>query len=157
LVLAQKKNEWQQPKQPKRKPAKRINRHTRLKSVLFLVLIVAVAGCIGAETLNLTVVKAAEIRQLEKDITALEANNDLLQVKIDQLRSIGHIESSALAMGMEKPQGTVYVSGNISVADTTAAKEEMGVPASGQEATPGTDKKNSLFEQFSQIIADFFA
>lgn len=138
MVLAQKKTEWQQPKHAKRNPAKRITRYARLKSVLFLVLIVAVAGSVGVETLNLTVVKAAEIRNLEKEITALKANNDLLQVKVDQLRSVGRIESSALAMGMEKPQGTVYVSENI-----TAANEQMGVPASQQAATPVSDKFDS--------------
>lgn len=152
MVLAQKKNQWQQPKNPKRNPAKKVNRYVRFKSILFLVLIIAVAGSIGVETLNLTVVKAAEVRKLDEEITALKASNDLLQVKIDQLCSVGRIENSALAMGMEKPQGTVYVSGNI-----TAVNEQMGVPVSQQAATPVSDKKNSIVEQFSQMITDFFA
>ncbi|MDD2211524.1 MAG: septum formation initiator [Desulfitobacteriaceae bacterium] len=139
--MAQKKNEWQQPNYAKqnpvkRNPAKRVNSYARLKSVLSLILLVALVGFIGAEILNLTVVKAAEIHKLQKEITALEARNDLLLVKVDQLRSVGHIESTALAMGMEKPRGKVYISGNI-----TAANEEMGVPAFQQTATPVSDIK----------------
>lgn len=156
MVLAQEKIEWQQPTKtvPRRKknPVKRVNRQARWKSIIMLVLTVAVAGSIGVETLNLTVVKGAEVRDLEKKIAVIKANNDLLQFKVDQLRSVGRIESSALAMGMEKPSGTVYVSGNM-----TATNQQMGVPASTQVATPAADNQNSAVKQFSQLITSFFA
>jgi cell division protein FtsL len=150
LALAQKKVS-QQPKQLTRKPAHRANRQARLRSLLILVVIVAVTGAIGVETLNLTVVKAAEVHALEKNITALKANNDLLQVKVDQLRSIGRIESSALAMGMEKPEGTVYISENIAVLD-----EKTDASASQQTVASLPEKNDSLVNQFTRIISGFF-
>jgi cell division protein FtsL len=150
LALAQKKVS-QQPKQLTRKPAHRNNRQARLRSLLILVVIVAVTGAIGVETLNLTVVKAAEVHALEKNITALKANNDLLQVKVDQLRSIGRIESSALAMGMEKPEGTVYISENIAVLD-----EKADTSASQQTVASLPEKNDSLVKQFTRIISGFF-
>ena len=156
MVLAQEKIEWQQPTETvsrrKRNPVERVNKHAQWKSIIMLVLTVAVAGSIGVETLNLTVVKGAQVRDLEKKIAVIKANNDLLKVKVDQLRSVGRIESAALALGMEKPTGTVYVSGNM-----TAANQQMGVPASTQVATPAPDNKNSVIKQFSQIITSFFA
>ncbi|MHB8124322.1 MAG: septum formation initiator [Desulfitobacteriaceae bacterium] len=153
MVLAQEKIEWQQPTtRRKRNPAKRVNRHARWKSIIILILTVVVAGSIGVETLNLTVVKGAEVHDLEKQIAEIKAYNDLLQVKVDQLRSVGRIESSALAMGMEKPTGTVYVSGNM-----TATNQQIGVPASTQVATPASNNKNSVVKQFSQIFTSFFA
>ncbi len=156
MVLAQEKTEWQQPTEtipsPKRTPVKKkLNRQARWKSIIMLVLTVAVAGSIGVETLNLTVVKGAEVRDLEKKIAVIKANNDLLQFKVDQLRSVGRIESSALAMGMEKPTGTVYVSGNI-----TAVNQQMVVPAI-QVATPSPANEISVVKQFSRIITSFFA
>ncbi len=150
MALAQKKVS-QQPKQLTRKPAHRDNRQVRLRSLLILVVIVVVTGAIGVETLNLTVVKAAEVHALEKNITALKANNDLLQVKVDQLRSIGRIESSALAMGMEKPEGTVYISENIAVLD-----EKADTSASHQTVASLPEKNNSLVKQFTRIISGFF-
>ena len=150
MALAQKKVS-KQPKQLTRKPAHRDNRQARLRSLLILVVIVAVTGAIGVETLNLTVVKAAEVHALEKNITAIKANNDLLQVKVDQLRSIGRIESSALAMGMEKPEGTVYISENIAVLD-----EKADTSASQQTVASLPEKNNSLVKQFTRIISGFF-
>ncbi|HWQ89783.1 MAG TPA: septum formation initiator [Desulfitobacteriaceae bacterium] len=152
MALAQKKV-LEQPKQYARKPARRANRQARLRSLLILVAIAAVTGAIGVETLNLTVVKAAEVHALEKDITALKANNDLLQVKVDQLRSIGRIESSALAMGMEKPEGTVYISKNIAVLN-----EHNNASVSPQTiaSLPENEKNNSIVKQFAHIITGFF-
>lgn len=150
MALAQKKVS-QRPKQLTRKPAHRDNRQARLRSLLILVVIVAVTGAIGVETLNLTVVKAAEVHALEKNITALKANNDLLQVKVDQLRSIGRIENSALAMGMEKPEGTVYISENIAVLD-----EKADTSASQQTVASLPEKNDSLVKQFTRIISGFF-
>ena len=156
MVLAQEKVEWQQPTEtsPRRRglPGKRKNQHVQTKSIILLLLTVAIAGSIGVETLNLTVVKGAEVRDLEKKIAASKAKNDLLQVQVDQLRSVGRIETAALAMGMEKPTGTVYISGNIS-----AVNQQMGVPASKQVATPAPKTKNSVVKQLSQIITSFFA
>jgi hypothetical protein len=153
--LAQEKRVVKQPKQVERKPAKssrQYNRQARLRSLAILVVIVAIAGAIGVETLNLTVVKAAEIRALEKYITTVKTNNDLLQVKVDQLRSIGHIESSALAMGMEKPEGTVYISQNIA-----AFSKQTDTSAGQKEVASQPENNNSISTQLSRLITGFFA
>lgn len=155
LVLAQEKIEWEQPieKKPRKakKPVHREKPRSHWKSVLILSLVVAVATVFAAETINLTVVKGAQIRATQKEIADLKANNDLLQAQVDKLRSVSRIESAALAMGMEKPAGTVYVAGTLPV-----AKTEMGVqstPAKAEEVV----KEPSALEQISQKFTSFFA
>ncbi len=129
---------------------------SRRKSLLTLILIVGVAAGVCAETIQLTVAKGAQIRSLEKDISGLKAHNDMLQVQVDKLRSVGRIESVALAMGMEKPTGTVYVAGALpAVKNSTGASAPPSVQmseAKGQEAS-----KPSALKELSQIFTSFFA
>lgn len=128
----------------------------RLKSLLALFLFVGAAAGVCAETIQLTVVKGAEIRALEKEISGLKAQNDVLQVQVDKLRSVGRIESAALAMGMEKPAGTVYVAGALpAVKNSTGASAPPAAQVSeakGQEAS-----KPSALKKLSQIFTSFFA
>ena len=156
MVVAQEKIEWEQPieEQPRKaqKPVHRKKKpRSHWKSVLILSLVVAIATVFAAETINLTVVKGAQIRDMQKEITDLKANNDLLQAQVDKLRSVNRIESAALAMGMEKPAGTVYVAGTLPV-----AKTEMGVqsiPAKEEEIV----QTPSALEEISQKFTSFFA
>ncbi|MDA8228650.1 MAG: septum formation initiator [Desulfitobacterium hafniense] len=156
MVVAQEKLEWQQPLKhvsttPKKaNPIKKRNR-SHWKSIMALGLTVAVAGVIGAETINLTVVKGAEIRALEKEITAIKSQNDVLQVEVDKLRSVSRIETAALSMGMQKPSGTVYVAGNL-----PAVKSKTGTSTS-QVATEQVEEKPSAIKQLSQLFTSFFA
>lgn len=155
MVVAQEKLEWQQPLEElprqSRKPVRRRKPHSYWKSVLVLGLTVSVATVIAVETINLTVVKGAQIRAMEKDITALKSNNDLLQVKVDKLRSVSRIESEALAMGMEKPAGTVYVAGTLPV-----AKNQTGTVPTQTASQPKTEQPSTL-KQISQRFTSFFA
>ncbi|AGA70225.1 Septum formation initiator [Desulfitobacterium dichloroeliminans LMG P-21439] len=155
MVVAQEKMEWEQPIEELPRKAKRPVRRQRprshWKSVLILSLVVTLATIFAVETINLTVVKGAQIRGMQREITALEANNDLLEAQVDKLRSVSRIESAALAMGMEKPAGTVYVAGTLPV-----AKTEMGVqstPAAQEEVV----QEPSALEQISQKFTSFFA
>jgi len=115
LVVAQEKIIWQEPLKQKSgrrnlQSAKKRKRYTKGKSILVLAFIVGLTGAIGAETIHLTVVQGAQVRALEKEVSAIKTQKDLLQMEADKLRAVGRIESAALAMGMEKPAGIVYVS-----------------------------------------------
>lgn len=153
--MAQEKIEWQQPpeKLPSQRkgPVRKARKNSHWRSIVALALLVGAFGTMGAVTIDLTVVKGAEIRAMEKEIGDIEAQNGALQVEVDRLRSPAHIESAALAMGMEKPSGTVYVAGDFSGAKTTT-----GVPAS-QSATQLTEGETSTIKKLSQIFTSFFA
>lgn len=163
MVIAQEKVNWQEPlleKQPRRvrKPAKKaVRKNERLRSVFILILVFLMVGGIGAGRIYLSVIKNAEVKDLEKNIAALEAKNATYQLEVDKLRSVSRIESAALAMGMEKPAGTVYVTGTL-----PAVKKQTGVPSSQDVATaagvqPSDDAQPSKLKQISQLFTSFFA
>lgn len=156
MVVAQEKIEWQEPliqesRSRNPRPARRGKRFAKGKSIIVLALIVGLTGTIGASTIQLTVVQGAQVRTLEKEISTIKARNDLLQMEADKLRAVGRIESAALAMGMEKPAGIVYVAG------TVPTVKNQKVAPSTQVATPTTEVKPTALQQFSQIFTSFFA
>lgn len=156
MVVAQEKIEWQKPiKQKfadhKHRPTKRGKRYAKGKSILVLACIVGMISSVGAETIHLTVVQGAKVRSLEKEIATIKAQKDLLQVEADKLRAVGRIESAAIAMGMEKPAGIVYVTGA-----APAVKNQKGAPST-QFATQPTEAKFTALHQFSQLFTSFFA
>jgi cell division protein FtsL len=156
LVVAQEKIEWQEPlKQKSReinpRPARKGSQFAKGKSILVLALIVGLTGAIGSTTIQLTVVKGAEVRTLEKEISTIKARKDLLQMEADKLRAVGRIESAALAMGMEKPAGIVYVSGAVS------SVNNQTVAPSNQAATQTSEVKATALQQFSEMFTSFFA
>lgn len=156
MVVAQEKIEWQEPSKQKSRernprPAGKGKRYAKGKSIMVLAFIVGLTGAIGAETIQLTVVQGAQVRSLEKEISTIKAQKDLLQMEADKLRSVGRIESAALAMGMEKPAGIVYVAGAM-----PAIKNQKGAPST-QAATQLTEAKPTALHQFSQRFTSFFA
>lgn len=155
MVVAQEKIEWQQPleKLPRqrKKPVQRKKTHSHRISVLLVGLTVTIAAALAAETINLTVVKGAQVRAMQEDITALKANNNLLQVQVDKLRSVSRIENAAIAMGMEKPAGTVYVAGTLPV-----AKNQTGAEPT-QAASQQVAEEPSALKKISQMFTSFFA
>lgn len=155
MVVAQEQIEWQQPLErsprKRRKPVQRIKPQSHWKSVLVLGLTVTIAAALAVETINLTVVKGAQIRATQKEIAALEANNNLLQVQVDKLRSVSRIETAAIAMGMEKSAGTVYVAGTLPV-----AKNQTGAEST-QAASQQVAEEPSALKQISQMFTSFFA
>ena len=156
MVVAQENIEWQEPieqrsSQRNPRPARKGHQYAKGKSILVLALIVGLTGAIGAVTIQLTVVQGAEVRSLEKEISTIKARKDLLQMEADKLRAVGRIESAALAMGMEKPTGTVYVAGAV-----PSIKNEKVAPST-QAVTQPTEVKPTALQQFSQLFTSFFA
>lgn len=156
MVVAQEKIEWQEPVKQKSharesRPARQGKRFAKAKSIFALALIVGVTGSIGAATIQLTVVQGAEVRNLEKEIATIKAQNNSLQLEADKLRSYGRLEKAALAMGMGKPAGIVYVAGEV-----PSVKDQKVAPFT-QAATQLTEVKPSVLQQFSQIFTSFFA
>ncbi|TGE40044.1 septum formation initiator [Desulfosporosinus fructosivorans] len=156
MVVAQEKIEWQEPltqKSNERNPrrTRKGGKFAKVKSILGLALIVGLTGAIGATTIQLTVVQGAEVRTLENEISTIKARKDLLQMEADKLRAVGRIESAALAMGMEKPAGIVYVAG------TMPTLKNQKVAPSTQAATQPIEVKLTALQQFSKIFTSFFA
>lgn len=136
-------------------PSKRTS-HAKKYRVLALVIILGVIGMfglIGAKTVHITVVKAAEITMLEKDLQTLSVENDLLQVEVDKLNSVSRIEKVALAMGMEKPSGTIYIASSLIQPENTAEVEDTQKTAA---VTVEGETKSALGNLFS-IFSSFFA
>lgn len=156
MVVAQEKNDFQEsltqsPRAGTSRSAKKRKRFAKGKSILVLAFIVGITGAIGVETIQLTVVKGAQVRSLEKDVAAIKAQNDLLQMQVDKLRAVSRIESVALSMGMEKPAGIVYVAGTV-----PAVKNQKGTPST-PAATQTNKAKPTALHQFSQLFTSFFA
>lgn len=156
MVVAQEKIERQEPltKESRERNSRRVRtrkQFAKVKSIFTLALIVGVAGAIGAATIQLTVVQGAEVRTLQKEIIAIKAQKNLLQMEAGKLHAIGRIESAALAMGMEKPAGMVYVAG------TVPSVNNQKVAPFTQAATQPTVAKSTVLQQFSHIFTSFFA
>lgn len=156
MVVAQEKIEWQEPiKQNARvinpRPVRKSKKFAKVKSIIVLAFIVGLTGSIGAATIQLTVVQGAEVRNLEKEISTIKTQRDLLEMEAGKLRAQGRIESAALAMGMEKPAGIVYVAGEV-----PSVSNKKVAPLT-QAATQSTEVKHSALKQFSQIFTSFFA
>lgn len=161
MVVAQEKVEWQEsldqtPGKKIYRQAKRRKRYSKGKSIILLAFIVGVTGAFGAETIQLTVVKGAQVRSLEQDISKIQEQRDLLQLEVDKLRSVSRIESAALSMGMEKPTGTVYMAGAL-----PALNKQKGAPSAQAATKPAESKlaeaKPTALHQISQIFTSFFA
>lgn len=124
-----------------------------IRSFAMMLAMIGIFGLIAANTINITVVKGAEIRALEKEISVLNVENDLLQVEVDKLRSIGRIEQAAIAMGMEKPEGTIYIA-----SDIIQPEKELGVENNQMTAmNPVEEKADSVLDNVFRIFTSFFA
>lgn len=156
MVVALEKVEWQEtltqkPHKRNPRPKRKGSRFAKGKSILVLAFLVGLTGAIGAATIQLTVVQGAEVRSLEKEILTIKTQNNLLQMEAGKLRAPGRIESAALAMGMEKPAGTVYVAGEL------PSVNNQKVTPSSQATTQTAEVKATALKQFSQIFTSFFA
>jgi cell division protein FtsL len=136
-------------------PSKKISKVQKLRfqSLLIMLVVIGIFGLIGAKTVHTTIVKGAEVNSLEKEIQALRIENDLLQVEADKLRSVARIEKVALAMGMEKPKGTIYIASNLIQAEKAVGVEQNQKTA----AVPVEGKANSVFDNVFRIFTSFFA
>lgn len=156
MVVAQETIEWQEPLtqthvQRNPRTTKKGKKYHKIKCIMALACVVGLTGAIGAETIQLTVVKGAQVRSLEKEISDIKMKNDLLQMEADKLRAVGRIESVALSMGMEKPTGKVYMAGAV-----PAVKSQKGAPTT-QALDQPTEANPSTLQQFSHIFTSFFA
>ncbi|NLL51948.1 MAG: septum formation initiator [Peptococcaceae bacterium] len=142
----------------RRKPeqVRNVSRRNKLKfqSLAVMLIVIGLFGFIGAKTVHTTIVKGAEIRSLEKDLQILKAENDMLQVEVDSLASVARIEKAALAMGMEKPEGTIYVASAM-----LQPEKEVGVEQQIQKtaATTAQEETNSVLGNVFKIFTSFFA
>ncbi len=170
MIMAQRKYQYDEPfdyqykehiQQPnmvqsrKATPAKRVSQtqKVRVQSLAVMLIMITLFGLIGAKTVHTNVVKGAEVRALEKELQALSVENDLLQVEVDKLRAVARIEKVALAMGMERPEGKIYISSSLIQPTKT-----VGVEQTQKTATlPAEGKSNSIFDSVFRIFTSFFA
>ncbi len=135
--------------------SKKVSRANKLnvQSLAIMLVVIVMFGIIGAKTVHTTVVKGAETRALERDLQALNAENGLLQVEVDRLSSVARIEKAALAMGMKKPEGTIYIASNIIQPEKAVGVEQTQKTAE----VPAKGEANSVFDHVFRIFTSFFA
>lgn len=168
MIMAQRKNIYEESyafpyetdtnlekaERKKATPTKKVSKAAaRVKGLAVMLVIITIFGVIGAKTVYTNVVKGAEIRALEKEIQALSVETDLLQVEVDKLRSVARIEKVALAMGMEKPEGTLYVASNLIQPTKTSGVDQAQETA----AVSVEGKANSVIGNVFRIFTSFFA
>lgn len=157
MVVAQEKMELElerpMPRNPRtqKRPARHPRQKGNAKGILMVILMAGVMGAVGVASVQITVVQDDQVKALQKEVSDLKQGNDLLQVQADKLRSVSRIEQEALAMGMEKPSGTVYVAGNLN-----PVQSETGDTQSKAAAQPA-EKKPSALQQIAQLFTNFFA
>lgn len=126
----------------------------KFQALVVMLVFIGVFGLIGAKTVEITIVKAAELNSLEKEIQTLSLENDLLQVEVDKLRSVARIEEVALAMGMEKPEGTIYIASTL----MSSPEKNVGVEQTLQTAAVQTEgEADSLLDKIFKVFTNFFA
>ena len=143
-------------KHPSEKKGRRL---TIGQSVLFLTAIVGLLAFLAAATIQITVVQGAEVQNLEREIADLKVRRNSLQMEVDQLRSVSRIESEALAMGMEKPVGTVYVASTLPSSKDNSLLEQRAA-LSAQVVVPPPHEETTVLDQvkeFAQLCTSFFA
>lgn len=168
MLMAQRKYQYDEPstfqyaetnyttvEKRKAAPSKRAaqTQKVRVQSLAMMLVVIAIFGLIGAKTVHTNIVKGAEVRALEKEIQALSAESNLLQVEVDKLRSVARIEQVALAMGMERPEGTIYIASSLIQPTKTVGVEQTQKTA----AAPVEGKTNSIFDNIFRIFTSFFA
>lgn len=149
-----------QPRARKKAPVKKTAPAAKYKvqGLVVMLLMITVFGLIGAKTVHTTVVKAAEIRAIEKELQTLKVEKDFLQVEVDKLRSVGRIEKAALAMGMEKPEGTIYIASNLIQKETAQQEKAPGVEQTQKTAAvPDEGQSDSVFSRMAKVFTSFFA
>lgn len=166
MVMAQRKLQYdeqehyqnEQMRKPytnrKKSPSKKAHQAQKygIQNMVLVLFVIAIFGLIGAKTVYTTVVKGAEVRGLEKQIQNLSIESDLLQVQLNKLQSVDRIEKQALAMGMEKPEGTIYIASNLIESEKTAGVEQTQKTA----ALPVESKTNSVFNNVLMVFTSFF-
>ncbi|MGI5901224.1 MAG: FtsB family cell division protein [Desulfitobacteriia bacterium] len=136
----------------RRSHTKKHSQKLRLQSLVIVLAIITMFGIIGAKTVHINIVKGAEIKALESELQALNIERDLLQVEVDRLRSVARIEKAALAMGMEKPEETIYIA-----EDLIPLEKAAGVDQTQEIAvTPSESETNSVVDKIFHVFTSFF-
>ncbi|MCL1917804.1 MAG: hypothetical protein FWG14_05745 [Peptococcaceae bacterium] len=157
----------------KRRQRKKRRQQARIRAFVTALIIIIALGGLAVKAAHVHLIKGTQVRLMEEDIKKLNLENEGLKRQIDLLSSVKHIEQAALAMGMEKPGGTIYVDKNLLPAKTqeeiqvhaarNTAEESTGVSASKHriqtaaavetKATETQKEKTFLEKLFERFIA----
>ena len=79
-----------------------------------------------------------------------------MQVEVDKLRSVARIEEVALAMGMERPEGTIYIASDLMT--TSTSEKNVGVEQNLQTAEVQAEREpDSFLDKVFKVFTSFFA
>ncbi|MCL1790638.1 MAG: hypothetical protein FWG40_04685 [Peptococcaceae bacterium] len=134
---------------------RRQRKQKRMLKILATSLIFIVAfGAIAGKAANVHLVKANQVYILEDEIKKLNLENAGLKRTVDDLSAVTYIEKQALAMGMEKPEGTLYVENNL-LNSHLLNTQEAGDGKSDTDRTgqaQGDEENNLLQKVFGALI-----
>jgi cell division protein FtsL len=140
----------------RRRQRRKRRQKARIRAFVTALIIIAAFGGLALKAAHVHLVKGTQIRILQEDIEKLKLENSGLQRDIDSLSSLRQIEQAALAMGMEKPEGTIYVDKSLLPAKAQAGMVPRSPAATeatkAMEATEAEGEKNFLVRFFERLI-----
>ena len=164
MVVAQEKLRYEQPAEglPKsgrvvKRKTRKVNKFRRAKILaLSLVVLGFASGVFIAAQYAKLAIKNYQVAELQKAISAKQAEKQQLQLQISQLKSVGRIESIAVnQLGMVKPAkyGILdYQDGQQPKKPTTVGAVTPDAPAAAAQESQG----NPVIRQVAQILTNIF-
>lgn len=163
MVLAQEKLRYDQPavESPKsgkviKRKIRKVNTSKRAKILaISLVVLGFAAGVFVAAQYARLAIKNYQITQIRREISAMKAENEQLQLQIGELRSVARIEAIAVnQLGMVKPAKYAYLDYQV---EQKAKVPTVGAVTPGQsQAVAPQPQGNPVIRQVAQILSGIF-
>ncbi|MDA8236003.1 MAG: cell division protein FtsL [Clostridia bacterium] len=155
MILAKEKYDYYNEKNSPR-PQKRVRRVKKVKKnhkavYVFVVLVAFLLGIFFTARYAQVAMQGYQINALKERLTALQADNQRLEIEANKLKSLNRIEKIAMAdLGMVKPEGVQFIAVEDKKLDEVT--EPKGEAIQNAAVTEKSQDKNTVLDSLVRIF-----